>query len=72
MRIDREAGLDVCCRQVSIGEGRSSGSAVLVPGEIAEGAGSLPVNLVDDLLDVAANQRLEQLGKARIEPDLIQ
>ena len=39
--------------------------------EIAEPAGRLPVQLVDDLLDVAADQRGEQRREARVAPHAI-
>ena len=38
-----------------------------MPGEIAERARRLPVALIDDLLEVAADQRIEQLREARVE-----
>ena len=72
MRIDREAGLDVGGGEVAIAFGRLAEARILVPGEIAGRARRLPVDLVDDLLDVAPDQRLEQSREARIEPHRVE
>ena len=67
MRIDREPGLDVGGAEVAVAVGGHSEARILVPGEVAYGPRRLPVDLVDDLLDVAPDQRLEQGGEAGIE-----
>src|SRR5260221_8362057 len=72
MGIDGKAGLDIRGGEVPVSGRRTPRAAVLVPGEVAERAGRLPVDLVDDLLEVAADQRLEQLGEAGVEPDAIE
>ena len=43
-----------------------------MPGEVADRARRLPVDLVDDLLEVAPDQRLEQRREARIEPHRVE
>ena len=72
VRIDRKAGLDIRGVEVAIAIGRLAKARILMPGEIAHRARRLPVDLVDDLLDVAADQRLQQSREARIEPDRVE
>src|SRR6476646_5744084 len=43
-----------------------------MPSEVAERAGRLPVDLVDDLLEVVSDQRFEQFGEPRVEADAIE
>ncbi len=43
-----------------------------MPREIAERSGRLPVHLIDDLLEITADQRLEQVNEARVQPDTVQ
>ena len=61
VRVDRKAGLYVRAGEIAIGGRRPAEAAVLVPGEVAERSRRLPVHLVDDLLEVATDQRLEQI-----------
>jgi hypothetical protein len=47
-------------------------ASILMPGEVAGRAGRLPVHLIDDLLQIAADERRQKLGEAAVEPDRIQ
>ena len=72
VRIDREPGLDIGGGEVAIAFGRPAEARILVPGEVTRGARRLPVDLVDDLLDVPPDQRLQQGREARIEPHRVE
>ena len=72
VRIDREPGLDVGAAEVAIRLGRAAEARILVPREIAAAVRQLPVELVDDLLEVAADQRLQDRGKARVGARLVE
>src|SRR3546814_11873136 len=51
---------------------RSAETAILVPGEIGLAALRFPMHLVDDLLQIAADQRLKHIGDPPVEPHRIQ
>jgi hypothetical protein len=72
VRIDREAGLDVGGAEVAIGRFGQAEARILMPGEVPPAAGRLPVELVDDLLQVAPEQRLQHARQAAVEPDGIE
>src|SRR6185312_11537853 len=58
--IDGEAGLHIGGGEVAERRARPAEAHILVEGELGAGsAGRLPVELVDDLLDVAADERLQ-------------
>ncbi|KAI1692905.1 diguanylate cyclase, GGDEF domain-containing protein [Ditylenchus destructor] len=69
VRIDREPRLDIGRAEVAIDAVRLAEARILMPGEVAERAWRLPVQLVDDLLEIGADQRREDGVVARIEPD---
>ena len=72
VRVDRDPGLDVGPAEVAIGLGRTAEAAVLVPGEVAHRPRRLPVDLVDDLLEVGPDQGTKQLRDPPVEPDRVQ
>src|ERR671918_618756 len=72
VRVDRKAGLDIRGGKIAKGACRAPRLAVLVPGEVAERSRDLPVDLVDDLLEIASDQRLEQPADPSVEPDAVE
>src|SRR5262249_28198693 len=67
MSIDGDASLEIGVGKVAIGLAWAAEADILVEGELGRGgARRLPMHLIDDLLDVAPEQRLEESEDARI------
>lgn len=68
VRIDGKAGLDVTGTKVAISVDRTTKSRILVECEVTLAAGAFPVNLVDDLFDIAAQHGDKAFGEAAVRP----
>src|SRR5687767_2001707 len=67
MRVDRKPGLHVGGRKVAVRRSRPPRARILVPREVTQRPRRFPMDLVDDLLEVGPEQRLQQPGNSEIE-----
>ncbi len=71
MRVDRQAGLDIAGAEIAVMRVGFAEARILVPGEIAHRPRRLPVKLVDDLFQVAADQRFEDSKPAWVAAHIV-
>ena len=72
VRIDGDAGLHVGVGRIAVGRARAAEADVLMEAEVGGGARRLPVHLVDDLLEIDADQRPDDCQHARIAAHLVE